>query len=425
MIHYLGPVEANPVLEQAAQLFELDEFDEALSRVRLLRGEALPSSNRGRALALEVMCLVGLERAEEAQDLLEKVMGEEGDDFAFVLAAGVGFSDLDECEQAELFLRNLTELDPESTLAWLNLGVCLMRMAEYEEAREAFTQCLDLEPDLAWAMLHRANCATSLGDPEAAAEDYRNYLVLEKEDGVAWMFLGAVENQLGNAGASDKAFTQAARLSDDPIDVYFNWSLSAFARDDDSRVRDCLQHIDEIDAEDYRGLILRAELLAREGEIWPAWEQYESVLDLVLEDEREDAVDFVVSGMLVFVTRNGLEEKLDGIIDTIHSHELYSDLILQTLRLVTGEQLGSAADFHIVLGEPASAPVDYYVYEVCAATIQSAATLATEFHARRTGNEPSLVLAQPISEPEEGLSGVIWTSEPLDERPTESDLESM
>jgi len=143
-------------IDRAEELLIDGDTQPALDLVRKLYGQTLSSTDRGRALALEVVCLGQLGLGEEAQRLIAEIMKEEGDDFAFVLAAGIEFSEVGENMQAEIFLRNLCEIDPASHIAWFNLAIAFGREERYQEAAEAYAKCIAADTKFAEAYVQRA-----------------------------------------------------------------------------------------------------------------------------------------------------------------------------------------------------------------------------------------------------------------------------
>ena len=91
----------DPTLDEVEELIAHGHTEEALARLRELYSETMPSSSRGRALALEVIGLEEQDRFQEANRLLETTMKEDGDDLGFILAAGIQFSDLDEARNGK------------------------------------------------------------------------------------------------------------------------------------------------------------------------------------------------------------------------------------------------------------------------------------------------------------------------------------
>ena len=76
-------------IDRAEELLMAGDAQPALDMVRTLYGQTLTSTDCGRALAIEAVCLDELDRAGEAERLIAEVMKEKGDDLAFVLAAGI------------------------------------------------------------------------------------------------------------------------------------------------------------------------------------------------------------------------------------------------------------------------------------------------------------------------------------------------
>ncbi len=397
----------------------------ALQLVRNLYGQILPSSDRGRALAIEVVCLERLSKSEEAERLVVEMMKEEGDDHAYVLAAGVQFSDLEAYLHAEVYLRNLCEMNPSSEVAWYNLAVALGREGRLVEAVQAYDRCIALTPGLGDAYRQKAYCQEMLDDNAGAADTYRQYLALNADDAEAWKALGIVESDRRRFAEAYDAFRRAAEQSREPEDVYYNWAISAVRNSDAEQQRRCIDKLQDIDPEGWRTLLTRADQEELEGNVWPAWELLCEAFENATtdsgenqEDEDEDVGGYVAAALLRFAHRHDLRDHAQDYVQRIFEERLFSEDALEALQAFEGRLSNSATSFQVVVRRGGADAAHYLVYGVSADDADEAGRLAIEFEARCAPDEgTSLYAIHQLSTPDEGLIGVYWRSEEFDRPP--------
>lgn len=415
--------EENDVLEGAERLMEAGQLDEALSALAASAHRPLASGPRGRALALEVVCLERLGRGDEADSHIVETMKEEGDDIVFVLGAGMQFSDLDVFGHAEMFLRNLCELDPENHLAWYNLAVSLGREGRFDESVEMYDASLARDPEFVPSHLQRAHCLQLLNQPDDAAEAYARYVELEPADGDAWKSLAILESDRREFDAAYRAFEKAAETSDDLVDVYFNWAVSAVRRGDMDQHEVCLAKLNDLEPDGWRTLLTRADYEETQGAVWDAWEALCEGFETTIEEDDHDAADYVIVGLLRFANRNGMADHAEEHIERAFQEELFSADFLEALQTILGRCSNEAYCFLVVLsnrsgGDPSGAGEAWYVsYGVSAEDSEAAEAFAVDFHSRCTENPWGVHSIQKLSGPDEGSLGVYWRSDLLDAPP--------
>ena len=420
----MAPSTATDTLERAQELFEEGRPESALNMVDKLQGQTLPSSDRGRALALEAVCLEHLDRGDEAEHLIAEVMKEEGDDLAFVLAAGIAFSDFDAFVHAEIFLRNLCELEPEDHLAWYNLAIALGREGRYAESVQMYDECIQRNAAFADAYFQKAYCFELMDDLDQAAATYRAYLEREPADAEAWQTLGIVESDRREPEAAYAAFEQAAAIGDDPMDVYFNWAITAARAKDLERVEACILEMQASDPEGWRTLLTKADYEEAQEHIWPAWEILCEAFDAVLEEGEDlETCGYVAARLIHFVVRHDMSVHVGDYVERIFEEGLYSEDVLQALLSLDGRLSNAAKSHQVVLkAAPKDDPDEpdgerYVVYGVAAEDAAEAGELALEFEAKYGPCAWEAYSIQQITGPDEGHVGVYWRSEEMNRPP--------
>lgn len=399
-------------IDRAEELLTTGDTQPALDMVRTLYGQTLTSTDRGRALAIEVVCLLELERAEDAERLIAEVMKDEGDDLAFVLAAGIEFSDLGEHTQAEVFLRNLSELDSENHLVWFNLAINFGREERYLEASEAYQKCLSLNAEFTEAYVQRAYCMETLNDLPGAVAMYRAYLERVPDDDEVWKSLGIVESDRKQFAEAYAAFEKALECTNEPEDIWFNWAITAVRRDDEDTLERCISKLQDISPEGWRTLLARADYEEAQEHVWPAWELLSEALDTVLddEDEEDEAAGYVGAALLRFANRNDMREHAAEHVLRLFEEDLLTEEVIEALQVLEGRMSNAAASFQVMLRSEGDERPLYIVYGVSADTADEAGRLALAFHERCTADVWVLHAIHQLGQPDEGRIGVYWRS---------------
>ena len=421
-------------LERAEAMFESGQFESALELVRNLYGQTLPSSDRGAALALETVCLESLDRGEEADEIIAEVMKEEGDDLAFVHAAGMAFSDFGAFVHSEIFLRNLCDLDPENPVGWFNLAITLGREGRYPESIQAYDECIGLNQEFADAHFQKAFCFELMGDLDQAAATYRGYLERVPDDAEGWKALGIVESERKLDDAAYAAFSKAAALGGDSVEIYFNWAITAVRKNDIPQLETCIEKMQELDPDGWRTLLTQADYEEAQENIWHAWEVLCEAFDAVLdeeEDEEEDqeedqeACGYVASALVRFSIRNDMGVHVGEYVNRIFEEGLYTEDVLLALLALDGRLSNAAKSYQVVLtasgdGAEGIVPGRYVAYGVAAENADEAGEIAIAFEAKYGPDVWELYSLQEITGPDEGHIGVYWRSEETT-RPPEAD----
>ncbi len=419
--------DSHDLLDRAEDLLDEGDLDEALEAVRTLQGREEPSSVRGRALAIEAVCLEELGRGDEAEKLIGETMKEEGDDAVYVLAAGVEFSDLDAHDHAEMFLKNLCGLDPSNHLPWFNLAISFGRDERFKEAIEAYDECIKRAPDFGEAYAQKAHCTRLMNDLDGAAALYRTYLGIEPADGDAWAALANVESEREEFDAAYAAFDRAIACGANAQESYFNWAITAAQREDAVKLNACLTQLQQLDPEGWRTHLIRAEWEESQGNQWPAWEALAAARDAArdsvesTDDLEDEAPEYAALASLEFAERHKMADHLEEVTDYIFSLELFSDDILDAMRIATGRLSRELRSYQVVLefggGEDEDGedegPV-YLVYGVAAEGEEEAVLLATKFQSSCEDPDFEIYSVSAISAPDEGHVGVYWRSLELD-----------
>ena len=414
-------------VDRAEELVVAGKFSDALALIQTLYDQTLPGSDRGRALALEVVVLESLERSQEAHNLINDVMKEEGDDHTFVLAAGVEFAELSAFPHAEMFLKNLCELTPSDPIPWFNLAISLGREGRFSESIAAYDSCLAAEPEFADAYFQKAHCQEMMGEMDQAAHTYSVYLERSPEDGEAWVGLGVIYSDLGKFDDAYAAFTKATTVDYDQEETYYNWAITAVRHQDLEQVLKCIEELQELNPVGWRTLMTRADFEESQDHIWPAWEILLEAFEEALEDEHLDEAsrDYVIATVLRFANRNKMHEHASEVVERIFDDALFGEEVLGALQILDGHASNTAASFQVVLKTTVDATDNVFidsterfiVYGISAVDPDQALKYALEFESKCSTEEWAADSIYQLSDADEGLLGVYWRSPLMDTRP--------
>ena len=400
--------------------------DDAMETLDAIEEIPLSSIARGRALALRATCLERSERDAEAY--IMEVMKEEGDDHDFVLAAGTQFSDLDAFENAEVFLRNLIELDPENPAPPYNLAVSLGRQGRYEDSIEWYDEALRRDPELAEAHAQKGYCLAATGRAQEAAEAYRLYLEKTPDDDRTWILLAQLEEENEKIDAAYAAYERAVAVSPDPAPVYYEWAQTAARAIDPERILTCAEELDLISPGAWQTLGVRALHAEHLDDISAAWDLTRDAFDISLESQDRSEAETALTALFYLAERNAITEGLSDYISQAFDEGFLSQEVLEALLALDGRSSSSAGSYQIVLSSAWENPDDpagdgelhYRVYGASAESPDAAIRFAKAFEKRCTDLEWEVESVQQISEPGTAHLGVYWQSDLTDRPPNDS-----
>ncbi|MFP6584031.1 MAG: tetratricopeptide repeat protein [Candidatus Hydrogenedentota bacterium] len=414
-------------VDRAEELVIAGKYTDALALIQTLYDQTLPGSDRGRALALEVVILESLDQGQEAHNLIDDIMKDEGDDYTFVLAAGVEFAELNAFPHAEMFLKNLCELVPDDPVPWFNLAISLGREARYPESIAAYETCLTLDPEFAEVYFQKAHCHQLMGELDLAASTYTTYLERTPQDGEAWIGLGVIYSDLGNFQSAYDAFEKASKVDFDQEEVYYNWAITAVRNQDTEQIQQCIEELQELNPNGWRTLMTRADYEEGQDHIWPAWEILLEAFDEAIEDEELDPAsrDYVIATILRFANRNQMHEHASEVVTRIFDEGLFGEDVLGGLQILEGKASNTAASYQVVLKTNVEESDNVFfegserfiVYGVSSQDPDQALVFAQAFESKCSTETWAMDSIYQLSDADEGLLGVYWRSALLDTRP--------
>ena len=407
------------ILERADELFWEEHYEDALRTVRTLYGRPLPSTLRGNAMAIEAMCLDAMDKRDDAEKMVAERMEEEGDDLAFIHAAGVAFFELGEVTWAAVFFQNLTELDPENSAAWFHLGHALGLSERHEEALAAFERCERLAPHTEGLALSKSQVLLVLGRLDAAYQHIKVHLDQVPDFGTGWLTLAEIELRRGHLQDAFAAYARAAECSEEErMDMLSAWAEAAYGVRDAAQLNDCYARLVEEDEDDWRTWLARAYLEILLENTWAAWENMQEAFEVIWDQEDdEEAISYFATIFLNFIRTNELAEHAQTHIQRLFEEDAFTFEMFRALRPLLGRYSGKARAYLVTVRSSASGKAgrgEYRDYLVYADDDHEAGELAVEFESRCFPTAWHVHAVRAQGDPDEQAVGVAYSSLPYD-----------
>jgi tetratricopeptide (TPR) repeat protein len=129
-----------------------------------------------------------------------------------LLADGIDLFRRGDYEGSIEAFRQVTEMDPENTQAFVSVGSAYMRMNRLSEAGRAFRRALSLEPDNAQAHVGLAQVDKLAGDPDAALAELDLAVEADPQNADAYYTRAIIYGELGDLQKEMDALTKTVSI---------------------------------------------------------------------------------------------------------------------------------------------------------------------------------------------------------------------
>jgi tetratricopeptide (TPR) repeat protein len=325
--------------------------------------------------------------------------------------AGVAYFQIQDFEQAELFLEAALSLAPGRSDILINLGNCQHAQSRLDEALEAYTQAISADPSIAEAHNNQGNVLRELGRFEEAEAAFRQALTLQTDYLSAQCNLAATFRSLGKLEAAE-SLTRKILEQDPTLDMaltVLGCTLLDQGRPDEAIA--ALEQAIELNPNDRATYISLAKIWRRKGQIEEALQICDSYLRL---DPRDT---MVLSVKALLLNEQGGAENAKSLLD-------FERFILP-LKFNNAPNYNSISSFHEALREHAERHPDLLFEPVLKSTRKG-------FQAEQLERDDALpiealkdIIAQgveqycancenlpghPLAPPPEDLSITIWVT---------------
>ncbi len=256
-------------------LQQLGRLDEAVSR--LDQALALDPGREEPYLFLGQIAEARGDTATAMQRLREALRRRPDFGFAWQELCRLQFQTGD-ARQALQSARNGLRADPDSAMLHFYLGNLLYEQGEHREAAAAYRRALRAAPDLAQVHANLGQALLRLQETQDAAQALARALELDPELHEARFQLGQALQQLARFEEAAAAFEHVLQAHPDKLEAWYALSELAMSRRWFDRAEACLERARALDDDPSRHLVLRGNLLKRQGRLQEAEQAYRQAL---------------------------------------------------------------------------------------------------------------------------------------------------
>jgi tetratricopeptide (TPR) repeat protein len=128
-------------------------------------------------------------------------------------------------KDSESLFRHALAVQPDNTLAHLNLGVALQSTGGLDAALAEYNAALRLNPNVAASYFSRGSVLSELGRFDEAIADFETGLRIAPEDAKAHLLLGSALERKGDLQGAISELQTSAKLNPDLVEVHNNLGL--------------------------------------------------------------------------------------------------------------------------------------------------------------------------------------------------------
>ena len=414
-------------LDGIARALAEGQFAMVAEGLRALEPDLADAGDRGRWTAIQILLLDGQENTVEAGKILDRAIGNDAEDLAFVFSLATQLAESGADVRAERALKRLCDLDPRNPFAYANLGVFLGRLGRFQEAADAYSDALDRDPGFAPAYLQRAYCLFTLGHLEASGQDYRAYVEMEPGDASAWDALGMVEAERGQGDAALDAHARAIALNPEQPLWRVNAATTARRLGRIDALTRFADDLDRLVPDRWHCSLVRGYRQQESGDFGAAWTSFVEAFSRAECSGEPEGLAVTGHAVLWYALTAKHSDEFDTYMKRVLGRGVFSEGILAAIRASEATQSSVARNHEVILDAAAGSvreSEDHAEggvsgryrrrYEVVADNANEAAAIALAFEGWCGGVEASIVSVRAISDVGEGLRGVYAVSPPHD-----------
>lgn len=389
----MTPDEIEQLLDHAAERLESGKPAETLDLLQPLDGAVLDDEQRIEFASLRGWALTELGRHDEAIDLLAPLVDEFPDSSRMLATLGVALSNAGDLEDAAAVLERAVECDDTNNAALANLGVVYERLRDYRRAMEMYERAQEHGADIDWLLQRKAAVQSEMGDVRAAKSTLRRYLSLAPDDAAEWISLAILHSDENEFDRAFQCYRQAEQIAPDSASLRLNWGVTAVRAGDLAIARQQLTHLERIEPESSRAILLRAFILEESRDLGATIELYDQALAAARPDDPDDLC-YALEMAMDFSARHDLKERCEELFALAYAANACTVELCEAYREAVGPPLDRGvwysvmveADYRDGLAEvpdrdqPHDARFTRYLrnYQVVAADRDEAIALLTE-----------------------------------------------
>ncbi|MEQ8818865.1 MAG: tetratricopeptide repeat protein [Sumerlaeia bacterium] len=419
-------------LASLLQLMSSAEYAAAKAELAALDRTHLSLEDCGRLLALEAKCRERLGGKGDLQRFLQGLTTFYGKSPRLMHGAGRMLCDLGEYLQAEIVLRRVISIDPESASPYFNLALTLERSERFEDAIEAYVSSARREKAVMHSWCGAARCQLELGQLEDAADSYRRCLESDPGQTSIWVSYAEVLADLGKVDEATMAYRQAEGLDVmehgvPSANLLYSRACTSLGFRAEGEFEECRRMLVERHPGDWRSAMVEALQCQEEKQPVVGWHHCQEACRRAVASGNAADAEKAILASLRYAQRQNLRDSMTEFTQWLCEAELFSTNILDAMRSVFGTYKDNAIDYFVLVNgssqqcspPPGETPPPqvrgnyrylrgYRVYEESA---QLATEEAIRFEGLCGGQNLRFDNVAALADPQPEYTGVWWRAE--------------
>jgi Flp pilus assembly protein TadD len=344
----MDPENVESMLERANRLLEAGKPAEALRCLETIEDDVSEPEDRVECATLKAWALSELGQTEEALDTIEPLLEEFPASARLHGTLGVVLSNAEELEDARRALETAIALDAEDEVSLANLALVYEKLHEYEKAIRLYDRAIEMGADIDWALQRRAAAQGECGDYAGAKVSLKRYLSLAPEDVSQWVSLAILHSDDEEYEQAFACYAEAERVDPKSPSLRLNWGVTAVRAGNLHTAGEQLQHLERLEPDSTRPLLLRAFILEEQGDMRAAQRCYEDCLARVTAEDRGE-LTYCLEMAMDFYARRNAKSRCERLLKRAYKDNACTVELCEAFRELVNKPLSKATWFSIML----------------------------------------------------------------------------